>query len=44
MPKIVNESLFTIHTTAVGLSMFASGGLYSDHHPFFLNNCLFWTC
>ncbi|KAK8453861.1 hypothetical protein SEVIR_5G356100v4 [Setaria viridis] len=25
MPKIVDDSLFTIHTTAVGLSMFASG-------------------
>ena len=25
MPKIVDDSLFIIHTTAVGLSMFASG-------------------
>ncbi|KAF8716759.1 hypothetical protein HU200_025847 [Digitaria exilis] len=25
MPKIVNDSLFTIYTTAVGLSMFSSG-------------------
>lgn len=25
MPKIIDDSLFTIHTTAVGLSMFASG-------------------
>ena len=25
MPKIIDDSLFTIQTTAVGLSMFASG-------------------
>ena len=43
MPKIVDDSLFIIYTTAVGLSMFASGLCLTTLNAF-ARMLYFWTC